>query len=78
MQQSVSHSGNCYDDAFAESFLKTLKVENIYHQDYKSEIETKRYLFEYIEIFYNQKRIHSYLGYTSPKEFRKLYGKRDT
>ena len=78
MQQSMSRSGNCYDNACAESFFKTLKVENIYHQDYKSEIEAKRDLFEYIEIFYNQNRIHSYLGYASPKEFRKLYCKRDT
>ena len=47
----MSHSGNCYDNACAKSFFKTLKVENIYHQDYKSEIEGKRDLFEYTEIF---------------------------
>lgn len=78
MIQSMSRRGNCYDNACAETFFKTLKVENIYHQKYKNEIQAKRDLFEYIEIFYNQKRIHSYLGYTSPMEFRKMFNKRES
>ena len=78
MIQSMSRRGDCYDNACAESFFKTLKVENIYHQEYKSEVQAKRNLFEYIEIFYNQKRIHSYLGYTSPKEFRRMFNKRES
>ena len=73
LTQSMSGHGNCYDNACAETFFKTLKVENIYHKTYISQEEARRDLFEYIEIFYNQERLHSYLGYKSPNEYRKLY-----
>jgi transposase InsO family protein len=76
LTQSMSGHGNCYDNACAETFFKTLKVENIYHKTYISQEEARRDLFEYIEIFYNQERLHSYLGYKSPKEYRKLYYKK--
>jgi putative transposase len=46
MIQSMSRRGDCYDNACAETFFKTLKVENIYHQEYKSEVQAKRDLFE--------------------------------
>ncbi len=76
MKQSMSRKGDCWDNAVSESFFKTLKAELIRHVRYKTIQEANRSLFEYIEIFYNRKRIHSTLGFTSPIEFRKLYEKR--
>ncbi len=69
MKQSISSKGNCYDNAVAESFFKTLKTELIYRKkgDYKSRVEAKREIFEYIECFYNSKRLHPTLGYYSPR-----------
>ena len=75
MKQSMSSKGNCYDNAVAESFFKTLKTELIYLKKggYKSRVEAKREIFEYIECFYNSKRLHSALGYNSPKEYLERY-----
>lgn len=71
MKQSMSGKGNCYDNAIAESFFKTLKTELIYLKKggYKSRVEAKREIFEYIECFYNSKRLHSSLGYNTPREY---------
>ena len=66
--QSMSRKGNCWDNAVAESFFKTLKVELIYHEDFKSIEQAKLAVFEYIEIWYNRKRLHSSLGYKTPVE----------
>ncbi|TGK87952.1 IS3 family transposase [Leptospira noumeaensis] len=76
MKQSMSRKGDCWDNAVSESFFKTLKSELIRHVKFKSIEEAKKNLFFYIEIFYNRKRIHSTLGFTSPIAFRKLYEKR--
>ena len=75
MKQSMSGKGNCYNNAVAESFFKTLKTELIYLKKggYKSRVEAKREIFEYIECFYNSKRLHSALGYNSPKEYLERY-----
>jgi transposase InsO family protein len=67
--QSMSSAGNCYDNAVMESFFKTLKTELVYWQDYKTRNDAKKSIFEYIEIYYNRKRMHSSIGYMSPEEF---------
>jgi putative transposase len=66
---SMSGSGNCYDNAVMESFYHTLKVETIYGMSYKTRKEAQLALFDYIEVFYNRKRIHSTLGFQTPSEF---------
>lgn len=57
--QSMSRKGNCWDNAVAESFFKTLKVERVYQRTYLSRNEAKLDLFQYIEGWYNTRRIHS-------------------
>lgn len=69
MTQSMSRKGNCYDNAVAESFFHTLKVELVYMKNYKTREEAKNDIFEYIEIFYNRQRSHSAINYFSPMEF---------
>ncbi len=66
--QSMSRKGNCWDNAVAESFFKTLKVELIYGNQLESIEQTKTRIFEYIEVWYNKKRLHSSLGYKTPYE----------
>lgn len=70
--QSMSRKGNCWDNAVAESFFKTLKVECVYQCKYNTVNDAKLSVFEYIEVWYNRKRIHSSLGYKTPMEFEKL------
>ena len=72
IEQSMSRRGNCYDNAITESFFRTLKTELVKHKKYKSRMEARISLFEYIEVFYNRKRLHSSLGYLSPIEYEKL------
>jgi len=67
--QSMSGRGNCYDNAVVESFFHTLKTELVYHEIYRTREEARRSLFEYMEVFYNRSRRHSYLGYKSPVEY---------
>jgi len=69
MIQSMSRKGNCYDNAVMESFFHTLKTEMVYFESFQTREEARMKLFDYIEIFYNRKRIHSYIGYCSPVEF---------
>jgi transposase InsO family protein len=69
---SMSRKGNCYDNACMESFFGTLKTELIYFCGYKSRQEAKSSIFEYVEIFYNNERLHSSLGYRSPNEYSKF------
>ena len=68
---SMSRKGECHDNAVAESFFGTLKTELVDHEDYRTRAEAKQSLFEYIEIFYNRQRRHSYLGYVSPMEYER-------
>jgi len=68
-----SHARSCYDNAVAESFFHTLKTEWVYFEHYESRQDAHRSLFEYIEIFYNRKRRHSSLGYSTPGEVEALY-----
>ncbi len=66
---SMSGVGNCYDNAAMESFWATLKTELVHHEQYATRDDARRSIFEYIEAFYNRKRIHSSLGYVSPEVF---------
>lgn len=67
--QSMSRKGNCWDNAVAESFFKTMKTEMVYHEKFQTKNQAKLAVFEYIEIWYNRQRIHSALGYLTPVEF---------
>jgi len=66
---SMSRKGDCWDNAVAESFFHTLKVELIHDRNYKTRLSARKDIFEYIEVFYNRQRRHSYLDYLSPVEF---------
>jgi len=66
--QSMRRKGNCWDNAVAESFFKSLKTELIYHEEYKTIDQAKLEVFEYMEVWYNRKRLHSALGYKTPVE----------
>jgi putative transposase len=68
-RQSMSSTGNCYDNAITETFFHTLKTEWIYQNKYQTREEAKKSVFQYIEIFYNRQRLHSSLNYLSPIEF---------
>ncbi len=70
MEGSMSRPGCPYDNACLESFFSTAKKERIYRKEYGTLEEVKSDLFEYIELFYNRKRMHSHLGYMSPVEYR--------
>jgi len=70
--RSMSRKGNCWDNAVAESFFKTLKTECVYQNKFINKQQAAVVVFEYIEIWYNKKRLHSALGYMSPKEFEEL------
>ena len=67
--QSMSRKGNCYDNAVAESFFHTLKIEHVYDYRYETRAEAIQSVFEYIEVFYNRQRRHSAIGYRSPVSF---------
>ena len=69
MLPSMSRRGNPYDNAVAESFFRTLKVELIYRRRFRTRTEAKAAIVEYIELFYNRRRLHSSLGYLSPVEY---------
>lgn len=69
IQCSMSNKADCYDNAVAESFFATLKNELVYQQEYRTRDQARRAIFEYLEVFYNRKRLHSSLGYLSPAEF---------
>jgi transposase InsO family protein len=66
---SMSRTGNCYDNAVAESFFGTLKSEHVHHQRYATREQARSSLFEWINVFYNRQRRHSTLGYLSPEAF---------
>lgn len=68
---SMSRRGNCYDNAVVESFFKSLKAELCKGTRFRTREEARSMIFEYIEVFYNRKRLHSTLGYRSPVEYEK-------
>lgn len=72
---SMSRKGNCWDNAPAESFFGTLKQELVFHERYRTRQQARQSLFDYIERFYNRRRLHSHLGYLSPVQFEATYFK---
>lgn len=66
---SMSRTANCYDNATMESFWSTLKHELIYRATFRTRAEASAAIFEFIEVFYNQTRLHSSLDYLSPVDF---------
>ncbi len=75
MKQSMSAKGNCYDNAVAESFFATLKKELIGGDVYRTRADARAAIFEYIEVFYNRRRMHSLLDYMTPEEFESCTSK---
>jgi putative transposase len=70
---SMSRRGNCWDNAVAESFFATLKVELVHDATWNTRAAARRALFEYLEPFYNGRRRHSALGYLSPRAFEQQW-----
>jgi putative transposase len=66
---SMSRKGNPYDNAACESFMKTLKYEEVYRNEYRDFHEANAGIGDFLERVYNQKRLHSALGYVPPAEF---------
>ena len=73
VQISISRKGNPYDNAKAESFMKTLKYEQVYLSEYENLADARAQIGHFLEAAYNQKRLHSSLGYLPPAEFEKTY-----
>jgi len=71
--QSMSRKGNCWDNAVAESFFKTLKYDGDLIKVFKTKDEAKLCIFEFIEVFYNRKRRHSSISYFTPHDFELQY-----
>jgi putative transposase len=71
IKPSMSSTGNCYDNAVVESFFAALKRERVNRVRYRSREQARADLFEYIEVFYNRKRRHSYIGNISPDDFER-------
>jgi putative transposase len=71
MIPSMSRKGDCYDNAVAESFFHTLKTEEVGDQVYATREMARRAVIDYIEMFYNSRRLHSFLGLVSPSDFEK-------
>jgi len=69
MVASMSRTGDCYDNAVAESFFSTLEFELVMRHDWHTKAEARRAIFRYIETWYNPKRRHSTLGYLSPAAY---------
>ena len=69
---SMSNKGNPYDNAQAESFMKTIKAEEVYMWDYKTIDDVLKSVPFFIEEVYNKKRLHSSIGYVPPVEFEEL------
>jgi len=70
---SMSRKGNCYDNACIESFHSIIKKELIYLNKYATRAKAEKSIFEYIEVFYNNERIHSSIGYCAPADFERQY-----
>ena len=71
LRGSMSRRGDCWDNAVAESFFASLKLELVYQVQWQTRPEARTAIFEYLELFYNRRRRHSSLGYLSPVEFER-------
>ncbi len=74
---SMSRKGNCWDNAVAESFFATLKVDLVHDADFLTREQARQAIFEYIEVFYNRQRRHSFLDYATPRMNLNLILKRE-
>lgn len=72
MISSMSRKGNCHDNAVAESFFANLKNELTYHHDFRTRQEARSAIFDYIELFYNRKRLHQTLNYQTPCDYERM------
>ena len=72
MIPSMSRKGNCWDNAPMESFFATLKKDIVHRRQYETRAEAQQEIFEYIELFYNNKRRHSGLNYMSPRDYERM------
>lgn len=68
---SMSRKGNCWDNAVVESFFGSLKQERVHWRHYQTRYEAQQDILQYITMFYNSQRLHSYLNYVSPNTFEK-------
>lgn len=66
---SMSRKGDCWDNAVAESFFGSLKQERVHWRNYQTRLEAQQDVLNYISMFYNSHRLHSYLGYVSPNQY---------
>jgi putative transposase len=73
LRHSLGRTGICWDNALAESFFASLKIERVHHMVYPTRKNAKEDIARYIELFYNRRRIHSALGYRTPHEVRNEY-----
>jgi transposase InsO family protein len=73
VEVSMSRKGNCWDNAVAESFFATLKTELIHRKRWATLLELRAAVFEYVEVFYNRRRLHSSLDYKTPAEIESAY-----
>jgi transposase InsO family protein len=69
IQLSIGRTGSCYDNAVTESFFHTLKTEHVYFHRYQTRQDARTSIFDYIETFYNQNRLHSTIGNLSPAQY---------
>jgi transposase InsO family protein len=74
---SMSRKGNCWDNACAESFFATLKTELIHRQPWPTRVAARLAIHEYIGVFYNGKRRHSFLGHQSPVDFEDAFHEKE-
>jgi transposase InsO family protein len=73
MRRSLSRTGICFDNALAESFFAALKNERVHRMTYPTRKKAAADIANYIEVFYNRRRIHSALGYQTPHDVRTEY-----
>ena len=71
IEPSMSRAGRPYDNARCESFIKTLKQEEIYTRQYRDRVDLEFHIAEFLEQYYNRRRLHSALGYRSPESFER-------
>ena len=69
----MNRKGTPYDNACAESFFSTIKLEMVYHEHYATRAQAQAAIFEYIEIYYNRQRRNAAIGNISPAEFRRRF-----
>ena len=66
----MSRKGDCWDNAVAESFFASLKKERVHWRHYQTRAEAQQDILDYIAMFYNSRRLHSALDYSSPNDFK--------